>query len=706
MSDDPPQLTLPNDPDRWERGDWAFDPKEDEEWEDPKILRRRIGTPDELVVVADAIVRKVAITLADSEGEEREIVNNRGALTRYAYIESVNGLCHSIYRHSEVCWDARYVSLIKGHPTTVYRTDPIAPMPEPLGESGLPTHLRICESVVEYFIASEDDVFIPLSLRCLILKTCNCLGARFQGGLLLDRCHFASDADFSGCTFGGLSGVTNTHFSADAKIVVSVRQATEFRVDGCIFSNNFHFGISQFSSDAILYDLIVKGNLSVQRATANNIAIDGCVIENSLRMDSVVTKENVSCSGTTVYGQFTAQGIDAGMSFVLPKIVGGMASIHNCNIYGSLYANRTEFQDSVRFDNCQFFSSVLFQDAVMRGSCIFTRSRMVGDRCSIYKSHDYSTQPIVTFARCRIHSRLSLASVKIGPAYCLDFRDIEFIDGGSLGVRVEQLFPKKSERIGSTRTSRSSITSLCSSPWRSLWRSILGVNKNPKVCGENSTRLEICGQARSQYESLVATLALQRGDESLEDKCRWRANELRRRVSLIEHWERVVGPMAIREGVFRDVVETSIIIRRGVCFLIYDIIWKWLVERTMVGYLLYVHRLVVSGVVLMLACGLVYCLFASPETIAFNGALPAGVEAGSAEAGAYAMEVWNQPEIPLGSGGIELSGLYFSLTTFVTLGYGDFAPLGWFKLVTGFEALAGVTLIALFTVAWGRKMIR
>jgi hypothetical protein len=51
-------------------------------------------------------------------------------------------------------------------------------------------------------------------------------------------------------------------------------------------------------------------------------------------------------------------------------------------------------------------------------------------------------------------------------------------------------------------------------------------------------------------------------------------------------------------------------------------------------------------------------------------------------------------------------GLYFSLTTFVTLGYGDYAPAGIFKLLTGLEALSGVTLLALFTVAWGRKMVR
>jgi len=42
----------------------------------------------------------------------------------------------------------------------------------------------------------------------------------------------------------------------------------------------------------------------------------------------------------------------------------------------------------------------------------------------------------------------------------------------------------------------------------------------------------------------------------------------------------------------------------------------------------------------------------------------------------------------------------------VTLGYGDYAPQSWFKLVTGVQALLGVTLLALFTVAWGRKLVR
>jgi len=53
-----------------------------------------------------------------------------------------------------------------------------------------------------------------------------------------------------------------------------------------------------------------------------------------------------------------------------------------------------------------------------------------------------------------------------------------------------------------------------------------------------------------------------------------------------------------------------------------------------------------------------------------------------------------------------LNPLYFSVMSFVTLGYGDFAPVGILKLITSLEALLGVASISLFTVAWGRKMIR
>lgn len=99
----------------------------------------------------------------------------------------------------------------------------------------------------------------------------------------------------------------------------------------------------------------------------------------------------------------------------------------------------------------------------------------------------------------------------------------------------------------------------------------------------------------------------------------------------------------------------------------------------------------------------IYGLGASSDTLTYNGpsvidgqaSWPDGSPITPAD---KAMHEWNE--------GLPWTPLYFSLTTFVTLGYGDFAPLGWFKLVTGLEALSGVALLALFTVAWGRKLVR
>lgn len=49
---------------------------------------------------------------------------------------------------------------------------------------------------------------------------------------------------------------------------------------------------------------------------------------------------------------------------------------------------------------------------------------------------------------------------------------------------------------------------------------------------------------------------------------------------------------------------------------------------------------------------------------------------------------------------------YYSIVTFATLGYGDFAPLGWGKLVASAEAFVGAFILALVVTAFGKKMMR
>lgn len=49
---------------------------------------------------------------------------------------------------------------------------------------------------------------------------------------------------------------------------------------------------------------------------------------------------------------------------------------------------------------------------------------------------------------------------------------------------------------------------------------------------------------------------------------------------------------------------------------------------------------------------------------------------------------------------------YFSAITYLTVGYGDFSPIGFLRAVASFEAFMGLFLMAYFTVAFVRKILR
>ena len=53
-----------------------------------------------------------------------------------------------------------------------------------------------------------------------------------------------------------------------------------------------------------------------------------------------------------------------------------------------------------------------------------------------------------------------------------------------------------------------------------------------------------------------------------------------------------------------------------------------------------------------------------------------------------------------------LTALYFSASTFTTVGYGDWHPIGWARLFAAAEALSGITIMSAFTVILVRKIIR
>ena len=50
--------------------------------------------------------------------------------------------------------------------------------------------------------------------------------------------------------------------------------------------------------------------------------------------------------------------------------------------------------------------------------------------------------------------------------------------------------------------------------------------------------------------------------------------------------------------------------------------------------------------------------------------------------------------------------LYFSMVTFATVGYGDYLPMGWARIVAVLEGMSGIFLTPLFLVALTRRYLR
>jgi hypothetical protein len=147
--------------------------------------------------------------------------------------------------------------------------------------------------------------------------------------------------------------------------------------------------------------------------------------------------------------------------------------------------------------------------------------------------------------------------------------------------------------------------------------------------------------------------------------------------------------------------------------------WSWLKSfffKICLGNGIWLKYPLELALVVILGCGLAYAVAFAPDIRADQGVLTAG---GSAAHGGVAGAAPIAGAAPA-AGAPEVSclrdvhpahlrvatALYFSAITFTTVGYGDWHPVGWARLVAAAEALSGITIMSAFTVILVRKIIR
>ena len=100
-------------------------------------------------------------------------------------------------------------------------------------------------------------------------------------------------------------------------------------------------------------------------------------------------------------------------------------------------------------------------------------------------------------------------------------------------------------------------------------------------------------------------------------------------------------------------------------------------------------RVIFTSLFVMLGCGFLY-LFGGIST-------PAGI---------LKIDSWDKliqfPQIINDF----LNCIYFSVVSFTTLGYGDYHPVGWSRVVGASEGFIGAFFMAMFVLTVGRKMNR
>lgn len=407
----------------------------------------------------------------------------------------------------------------------------------------------------------------------------------------------------------------------------------------------------------------------------------------------------------------------------------GEASFSSVTFTDSVYFKRVLFTGKANFSWATFADWTLFEMATFKGEANFNSTTFTGP--ADFSSSSFAGSTI--FASMTLERRLTLSWARIEPGARLSFRGADIRPGAvitvpSKPVRRIELRSRSSARdwwdestLGTREHRRRVLFWLVqylitiAAPWLDdIWpwlrRSLSVFSHGTFIVGEDSDNSDELRKAAGDYNLLRDIFRHQTSADELEDLCHFRYMDLRRKAG--DLWMQA-GPrvfaqpkitvemlkpflpdksthaevMALAQS-FEAVTRSSRL--KWFQWFAFDGVLYWFIWRNCLGYLVRPMRPLVTSLVVIALWAFFYGAWASNDTIIYSGTLPEGATT--------AMDVWGKSSI--------LTPLYFSVTTFTTLGYGDFAPTGWLRGVASIQAALGVTLIALFTVSWGRKMIR
>ncbi|MCB9838420.1 MAG: potassium channel family protein [Phycisphaeraceae bacterium] len=508
-------------------------------------------------------------------------------------------------------------------------------------------------------IRDESSVTI-LSINGGEILSCKC-GAHDLGGGLDIGCtlaiiaRFKIEASFGSASFAGGASFAESSF-AEAAWFDWANFAGGVSFEEASFAGGASFGSASFTGGAWFKQANFAGTVWFDRA---NFAVGG-----------VFEGTSFACAVS-----FSSASFVGGAWFEEASFAGG-ASFDSASFAGGASFDSVSFAGAVSFSSSTFVIGTWFRETEFAGAAWFDRASFAGG--AWFEEASFAEE--VSFCSATIDLRLILKKSIFGSRAKFSIDDVIVRAGASIELSLLQLECEESvlEVLIRWRKSRSwmqqflahrRVRRLCR-PLRSLCWPLVGTfgfgRRGTLILGEDRDDARSLREASAAYNLLRDTFRNQPSTDEQEEICNFKYLDLKRRAKYAElrekkHWKPRDSWSLL--GVWLD----------------------WLIRRNALGYMVEWWRIPVTGGLVIGLIALFYGAAASPGTLGYFS-----------DSGDW---LWgNQPIV---------NPIYYSVVTFTSLGYGDIQPVAWWmKLIAASEALIGVSLMALFIVAWARKMVR